>query len=104
MGVTMKMEERVNLRLPTEVYAPYAELAELVGKTPTEMIRDALTVQLDGVESLIKVLKKHQTGDTHGAKTVFGSLLSVYEAQIDHARASEDLFSSEGHDSEPVKS
>lgn len=81
---TAKLEERVNLRLSTEVYKPYARLAELMGVTVTEVMRDCLSENLEVVETLVAMAEKAQAGDKEGSYTLVGSMIRMYRSYLDH--------------------
>lgn len=79
-----RKDERVNLRLSSEVYEPYARLSQLVGISVTQMMREFLTENLETVEALIVMAERAHAGDKEGAKTAYGSLLNLFRVQIDH--------------------
>lgn len=83
-GVVLAKEERVNLRLSTEVYEPYARLSKLVGISVSQMFREFLAENLSTVEALIVMAERANAGDKEGVQTAYGSLLKLFRAQIDH--------------------
>lgn len=84
MIAVTKFEERVNLRLTSEVFKPYARLAELMGVTVTEVMRDALTENIEVVEMLIAMAERAQAGDKQGVTTLTRSMFRYYRSYLDH--------------------
>jgi hypothetical protein len=79
-----RKDERVNLRLSSDVYEPYARLSELVGISVTQMMREFLTENLETVQALIVMAERANAGDKEGTKTAYRSLLNLFRTQIDH--------------------
>lgn len=83
----MAKEERVNLRLTSEVYEPYAQLAQVLGMSVAQVMRDCLAENLEVVQTLLTMARKQQAGDEEGAKTVYGTMITMYRTYLDHQEA-----------------
>jgi hypothetical protein len=89
------MEERINLRLSSEVYKPYARLAQVITGlghplTATHLVRWLVEAQVEQVEMLCTYAEAAQRGDVAARDAVFDAVMSLNEAQIKTARTVEE--------------
>ncbi len=89
-----KMEERINLRLSTEVYRPYARLAQLMTgmgqpMTATGLVRILVEAQAEQTELICVAAEAAIRGDKEARDQVLDSVLSWNEAHLATARAVE---------------
>jgi predicted DNA-binding protein len=89
-----RMEERINLRLSTEVYRPYERLAQLMTglgqpTTATGLVRMLVEAQAEQTELVCVAAEAALRGDKEARNAVLDSVLSWNEAHIATARAVE---------------
>jgi predicted DNA-binding protein len=88
------MEERINLRLSTEVYKPYERLAQLLTgmgqpMTATGLVRMLVEAQAEQTEMLCTAAEAAIRGDKEARNSVFDAVMAWNEAQIATARVVE---------------
>ncbi len=90
-----KMEERINLRLPTEVYAPYERLAQLLTglgqpTTATQLVRTLVAGNVEQTTLLCASAAAALRGDQAAHDAVMDALHASQQAQLAAARAAVD--------------
>ncbi len=90
-----RMEERINLRLSSEVYRPYSRLAQLMTGlghpiTATGLVRILVESQVEQMEILIAYAEAALRGDKESAHEVYDQMLAWNQSTIDVARAVEE--------------
>ncbi len=95
-GVSMaRMEERINLRLSSEVYKPYARLAQAFTglghpTTATQLVRMLVEAQVEQTEMLCAYAEAALRGDVQARDAVFDAVMAWNENQINTARTVEN--------------
>jgi hypothetical protein len=89
------MEERINLRLSSEVYKPYARLAQAITgmgypMTATRLVRVLVEAQVEQTEMLCAYAEAALRGNVEARNAVFDALMTWNENQIDTARTVEN--------------
>jgi hypothetical protein len=96
LGVAVaRMEERINLRLSTEVYKPYVRLAQLMTgmgqpMTATGLVRLLVEAQAEQTEMLCTLAEAAIRGDKESQHEVFEAVMAWNESQINTARVVEN--------------
>ena len=72
--------ERVNIRLTTEVYEPWARLAELLDISVPELIRHFMASAIGDVRGLIEMAERVRVGDDEGARNLWSTMVNVHRA------------------------
>jgi hypothetical protein len=88
------MEERINLRLSTEVYRPYARLAQIMTglgqpMTATGLVRMLVEAQVEQTEMICVAAEAALRGDKEARDAVLDAMLTWNEAHIATARTVE---------------
>lgn len=95
MGYGMpRMEERINLRLSSEVYKPYVRLAQAITgmghpMTATQLVRMLVEAQVEQTEMLCTYAEAALRGDVEARDAVFDAVLAWNESLINTARTVE---------------
>ncbi len=95
MGCVMpRMEERINLRLSSEVYKPYLRLAQAFTgmghpMTATRLVRMLVEAQVEQMEMLCTYAEAALRGDVEARDNVFETVMAWTENQINTARTME---------------
>jgi hypothetical protein len=72
--------ERVNIRLTTDVYEPWARLAELLDISVPELLRHYMAAALSDVRGLIEMAERVNVGDDEGARNIWSTMVNVHRA------------------------
>jgi hypothetical protein len=88
------MEERVNLRLSSEVYKPYARMAQLMTGaghpvSVTTLIRWLVESQVEQAEIMVTYLQAVLRGDLDVGHELFSKMLDWNQSALDLARTVE---------------
>ncbi len=94
-GVMPRMEERINLRLSSEVYKPYVRLAQAFTgmgypMTATQLVRMLVEAQVEQTEMLCTYAEAALRGDVEARDAVFDAVMAWNENQINTARTVEN--------------
>jgi predicted DNA-binding protein len=92
-----RMEERVNLRLSSQVLEPYTRLASLITQagmpmTATHLIRTFVEEHVEQVEYVCTYAELMVAGDKEAASKVFGAVMDWNQSTIDVARVANDAL------------
>ncbi len=84
-GVVVGKGERVNVRLSSEVYRPWAQLAEILDISVPELVRHYMTAAVPDVKGLIVMADKVNAGDREGAINVWTTMRNMHRVIDEHA-------------------
>jgi hypothetical protein len=89
------MEERINLRLSSEVYKPYVRLAQAITgmghpMTATQLVRMLVEAQVEQTEMLCTYAEAALGGDVEARDAVFDAVMAWNENQLNTARTVEN--------------
>lgn len=79
------MSERVNVRLSSEVYRPWAQLAEILDLSVPELVRHYMAAAVPDVKGLIVMAEKVNAGDREGAINVWTTMKNMHRILDEHA-------------------
>ncbi len=90
-----RMEERINLRLSSEVYKPYVRLAQAITgmghpMTATQLVRMLVEAQVEQIEMLCSYAEAALRGDVEARDAVFDAVMAWNENQINTVRTVEN--------------
>lgn len=99
-----RLEARVNLRLPQDVFDTYQKVAEAFNTTVTEMIREIVVQGVEEMQIVSAVVDAAHAGDQAAAARLYGALMNVGQGRLDLARAFGDWQLSAEDDGTPAAS
>lgn len=78
---------RVNLRLSQDVYEVYAQVAEKLNTTPTEMIREMVNDGVEIMQTLLTITQAAEAGDKEAAAKLLTLFMHSNDGRLELAKA-----------------
>ena len=96
----MQYDKRANLRVSSETWEAYEEVAGLLGISVSALMRQALEQGVPTMQALGEMLRRAKSGDKAGVQALYARFIASGAAQLEMYR---ELGSTIGEDSAPAE-